>query len=540
MEPDRDHPRPRRCLLIGTSACVSALEAQLGAAAPWCTTVGAVIVRADAAADRSPVASTVAAIPELGGLDRLCEAIRASTPDLAVVSLPMSMPGTIFEIRRQLREHALPERFVPPLAELLAATPDCDRSLIEPRTTRECSRPGRSGALEVPGAGGYGALIDREPRTLDRERVRSALCGRRVLVTGAGGSIGSELARLAAGFDPAELILIERSENALFEIDRQLERRYPGIPRRAVLHDVVDVRATRSRFGMLRPDVVFHAAAHKHVPLMEDHPVDAVRNNVFGTVSVVRAALEADAERFVLISSDKAVNPTSVMGATKRLAECCVQAVNRARSSERGEGTRLAMVRFGNVCGSAGSVIPVWSAQLAEGGPLTVTDARMTRYFMTIPEAATLVIQAAAMVPQDADHPPLYVLDMGEPVSILDLAQRFVRAHGFEPVICPDPARAEAAPGVMPIVLTGIRPGEKLNEQLAYDAEQLAPTDHPGIHAWCGHGAAGPWSDLDGVLNDLEKAADSGDRAAIIQTIRRYVPEMLCLDSVRDSMRRAG
>jgi len=269
------------------------------------------------------------------------------------------------------------------------------------------------------------ALIGRTPHEMDREAVGRVLRGRRVLITGAGGSIGGELARVAAEFEPSLLVLMERAENALFEIDRQMARHFPGVQRKAVLHDVVDAEATLRLCQKITPQVVFHAAAHKHVPLMEDHPAHAVTNNLFGTKSIADAAVAVGAERFVMISSDKAVNPTSVMGATKRLAEMYVRGLGgeianrKSPIANEGQGTRLSMVRFGNVLGSAASVLTIWAQQIAEGGPLTITDPRMTRYFMTIPEAATLVVQSAAL---EAGGVGVFVLDMGEPVRIVELA----------------------------------------------------------------------------------------------------------------------
>jgi FlaA1/EpsC-like NDP-sugar epimerase len=303
------------------------------------------------------------------------------------------------------------------------------------------------------------------------------------MITGAGGSIGSELARIVARCEPAELVLMERAETALFEIDRQVARRAPSLPRRAILHDVVDVERTLDACRECRPEIVVHAAAHKHVPMMEDHPGAAVDNNLFGTKSIADAAHAAEAVRFVMISTDKAVNPVSVMGATKRLAELYVQDIGR-----RSE-TTFSIVRFGNVLGSSGSVIETWSRQIADGGPVTVTDRRMTRYFMTMPEAAALVLESALLADPAAGG-EVFLLDMGEPVSILAMAERFIRLHGLEPVTA-DGARAhvlDVAPqrscGVMPIVFTGARPGEKLREELAFDAECMQPTRHPDINIW--------------------------------------------------------
>jgi FlaA1/EpsC-like NDP-sugar epimerase len=285
-----------------------------------------------------------------------------------------------------------------------------------------------------------------------------------VLLTGAGGSIGSELARIVARFGPARLVLVERGENALFEIDREIARLFPRLPRAAVLHDVTDGPRTLAVVMAQKPDVIFHAAAHKHVPMMEDHPSAAIENNFYGTRSIADAACRVGVGRFVMISTDKAVNPTSVMGATKRLAELYIQHL-----SSRCE-TVFSMVRFGNVLGSACSVLPIWAKQLAQGEALTVTDAQMTRYFMTIPEAAGLVLQSAAYA--GGNDAAVFLLDMGKPIRIVDMARRFIRAQGLKPEVD------------VPIVFTGVRPGEKLFEELAYGSEDMLPTPHASIRIW--------------------------------------------------------
>lgn len=368
------------------------------------------------------------------------------------------------------------------------------------------------------------ALIGRGGAALDASaiaRARRALTGKRALITGAGGSIGSELARIVAGFQPESIILMERSENALFEIDRQLAARFPRVPRKAMLHDVVEHESTAAWLQRLRPQVVFHAAAHKHVTLMEDHPSHAVNNNFFGTRSIADASADCGAERFVMISTDKAVNPRSVMGATKRFAELYVRSLNG-----RSGGMRSCMVRFGNVLGSACSVIPIWTRQLAEGGPITVTHPEMTRYFMTIREAASLVIQAGALTEQEAAGASVFVLDMGEPIRIVELAERFVRLHGMEPRFAPDAPgpneNAVAGAPMIDVVFTGARPGEKLNEELAHASESLRPTPAAGVMAW----AADPSEILPRrmaqLVEDLSAARWSPDREEVLRLIRNH------------------
>jgi FlaA1/EpsC-like NDP-sugar epimerase len=430
----------------------------------------------------------------------------------ALVCLPAASV-TALKVRAALRSLKIAERTVPTFAELIDA----------PAPTRALG--GEVDLVE---------LIGRTPYGIDRRAVERILAGKRVLITGAGGSIGSELCRIAATFHPEQLIMMERSENALFEIDRQLARRFPDVNRRALLHDVVDAEQTLRHLVSLKPHAIFHAAAHKHVPLMEDHPSHAVTNNLFGTKSIADAALAVGAERFVMISSDKAVNPTSVMGATKRLAEMYVQSMGGQPlrgGSSLPSPTSFTMVRFGNVLGSACSVLPIWSSQLAEGGPITVTDPRMTRYFMTINEAATLVIQAGAIDARAGETPSIFVLDMGEPLRIAELAQRFVRLHGFDARLQSEgttqrerQSTKSATPNAIDIIFTGARPGEKIHEELAYPAEALAPTPYPGIMALAGSVHAD--FDVASMIADFSALRTSSDRAAILAAIRRHVPEM--------------
>jgi FlaA1/EpsC-like NDP-sugar epimerase len=497
-------PSPARAVLIGTPQTIDQARQQLELAESGPSAIGCVLVSGSAprAAGGLPVLGAVEMLPGLALQHHL---------EVAVVSLPSAMTDAIQAVRAAVRRAGLAERFLPPLAELLTQAPPYSVGLASPAGQ---------------GVGGIGParvdiaeLIGRAPHTLDRDAVARILTGKRVLITGAGGSIGSELARLVADFGPSQLHLIERSENALFEIDRRIARRNPNVARRALLHDVVDADQTLRLLVELRPQVVFHAAAHKHVPLMEDHPAHAVSNNVFGTKSIADAAAAVGAERFILISTDKAVNPTSVMGSTKRLAELYVQWLHES-SRRMGGGTSCGMVRFGNVIGSACSVLTIWSAQLAEGGPVTVTDPRMTRFFMTIPEAATLVLQAAAM-PGPEDSAAVHVLDMGAALPIVDLASRFVRAHGFEPRlpgVTPDESRKAATP--VDIAFTGIRPGEKLHEELSYAAESLRPTSHPGVRAWAGAPAK---FNCAAMIADLSGVRASADRAAVLAAIRRHL-----------------
>jgi FlaA1/EpsC-like NDP-sugar epimerase len=312
------------------------------------------------------------------------------------------------------------------------------------------------------------------------------------LVTGGGGSIGSELARQVNRLSPAKLILVGKGENSLYEIEQELIQTQSG-PASAVVADVRDHRSMNEIFTKHCPTVVFHAAAHKHVPLMQSNPIEAIRNNVFGTLNTVQTSIKHGVQHFVLISTDKAVNPTSVMGATKRIAEMIVAA--HARQSD----TYFGIVRFGNVLGSRGSLIPLLKNQIARGGPVRITHPEMTRYFMTIPEAVQLILQAGAR----GRNGELFILDMGEPVKILDLAEDLIRLHGLEPY------------KDIEVKFIGPRPGEKLFEELTYDKEALTPTDNPKINM-----AKTGMIDMDWLmseLNQLDKICESGDEERAMQ-----------------------
>jgi FlaA1/EpsC-like NDP-sugar epimerase len=298
-------------------------------------------------------------------------------------------------------------------------------------------------------------LLGRDPVQLDEAGIAETLAGKTVLITGAGGSIGSELCRQVARYGPARLVLYELSEFNLYTVEQELQERFPGLPLIKLIGDVKDLEHLRTTFAKWKPQVVFHAAAYKHVPLMEgENAWAALRNNTLGTYHAAVAAAEHGVERFVLISTDKAVNPTNVMGATKRAAEMVVSAL-----AAEHRDTRFMAVRFGNVLGSSGSVIPKFKEQIARGGPVTVTHPDIIRYFMTIPEAARLVLQAAAI----GESGQVLVLDMGEPVRIVDLARQLIRLSGHDD-------------GAIEVRFSGLRPGEKLYEELLADADATMPT----------------------------------------------------------------
>ncbi len=344
-------------------------------------------------------------------------------------------------------------------------------------------------------------LLGREAVILDKEQIGNYLTGKRILVTGAAGSIGSEICRQVSLFKPAKLILLDQAETPLYEIEKELITNFPNLRILPLIADIRDNNLVEQAFEEFMPQVVFHAAAYKHVPMMEYNPAQAVLNNVLGSKNIADAAHYFKVQNFVMISTDKAVNPTNVMGATKRAAETYIQALSRTSP------TKFTTVRFGNVLGSNGSVIPLFKDQIAKGGPVTVTDKRVIRYFMTIPEATQLVLQAGSM----GNGSEILVLDMGEPVRIVDLAEELIRLSGLTPYVDID------------ITFTGLRPGEKLFEELLIDGENILPTEHQKIRLLA------PVSiDMMPVKTELEfmaTAARTNNISELIKSLKRLVPE---------------
>ncbi len=346
-------------------------------------------------------------------------------------------------------------------------------------------------------------LLGREPVKLETDNIRHLLRDRVVAVTGAGGSIGSELCRQIASFNPSLLLLIEQSEVQIFEIEQELiELGYGGtiLP---VVADILDEPRMRYLFNRFSPQILFHAAGHKHVPMMESQPSEAIKNNSIGTARLADLALEFGLERFVMISTDKAINPTNVMGASKRLAEIYVQALHAANPDR----TKFMAVRFGNVLGSSGSVIPIFKRQIEAGGPVKVTHPDVTRYFMTIPEAVGLVLQSAAQ----GQGGEIFVLDMGQPVKIVDLARQLIELSGLKP-----------EEDIL-IEFTGLRPGEKLFEELSYQGENYAPTNHPKILRFVA--APEPIEKVRESLNQLAADAHRLERNQLKLRLKQAVPE---------------
>jgi FlaA1/EpsC-like NDP-sugar epimerase len=360
-------------------------------------------------------------------------------------------------------------------------------------------------------------LLGRPQAVLDRDGMARLIGGRRVLVTGAGGTIGAELARQIAAFLPARLVLLDNGEFALYAIEAELRERFPRLALLPLLRDVREREQIEEAMAGERPEIVFHAAALKHLPMVEANPIEGVLTNVIGSRNVAEAARGFGASLVVMISTDKAVNPTSVLGATKRLAESFCQAVDVYEARRRtpyGQGTRYVTVRFGNVLGSTGSVVPLFARQLAAGGPLTVTDPQVARFFMTVREAVELVLQASALSPvsetQEA-RGKIFVLEMGEPVKIVDLAQQMIRLAGL---------RADRD---IKIEFVGLRPGEKLHEELFHPAEPLMPTANPAIRLAAPRTA--DYAMLARAIDELEENARLRREDRVLHLLERLVPE---------------
>ena len=426
--------------------------------------------------------SRIAGVPVLGPLEAVADAQLRGAATHLVIAMPSATPT---QRRRALQLAAatgLPVLTVPSAAELADA------------------RSGHARVRDIEPED----LLGRAPVQLDEAGIGATLRGKTVLITGAGGSIGAELCRQVARFAPARLVLLELSEFNLYRIEQELGDSHPQLPLVRLIGDVKDLGQLRRTFARWRPQVVFHAAAYKHVPLMEQHNAwAALRNNTLGTYRAALAAAEVQVERFVLISTDKAVNPSNVMGATKRAAEIVTAHLAREHAA-----TRFITVRFGNVLGSSGSVIPKFKQQIERGGPVTVTHPDIIRYFMTIAEAARLVLQAAAI----GDSGQVLVLDMGEPVKIVDLARDLIRMAGH-------------APDEIAIEFTGLRPGEKLYEELLASSDTTLPTPFARLRIARLHDEVRP-HDLMRWLREAESAAQAGD-AAVRALLRRWVPEFV-------------
>jgi FlaA1/EpsC-like NDP-sugar epimerase len=431
--------------------------------------------------DAVKVGKRIHGVPVIGGLGSLPALVEQHGIAEVIIAMPKAPGAVVRAVTEACRLTGTPSRIVPGVFELLGGQLTVSRL----RQVEIADLLRRDQVSTHPGTGIY-------------------LAHKRVLVTGAGGSIGSELCRQIALANPAHLVLVGHGENSIFDALGHLREQFPGVAVEACIADIRNPARLGTCFREARPHIVFHAAAHKHVPLMEDNPEEAITNNIIGTGNVVEACVVASVERLVMISTDKAVAPTSMMGASKRLAEMIV------REGARRSGRAFSVVRFGNVLGSRGSVVPIFKRQIERGGPITITHPDVTRFFMTIPEAVHLVLQAGGL----SSGGELFVLDMGRPVRIVQLAEDLVRLSGF--------STAE-----IPIVFTGLRPGEKLEEELWEKNALVESTDHPEVRRVREHDPI-DGAELMAALGALAAAAASGERlrieAALAQWIPTYVP----------------
>jgi FlaA1/EpsC-like NDP-sugar epimerase len=429
--------------------------------------------------DRVKLGTVVHGIPVVGTTEALGRECAKRGAKQAIITMASAPGSEVRRITRLCERNRIPVKIVPGLFEIVGGRVNLSR--IRPVAIED--------------------LLRRDQVTLDEDGIHRVVRDRTVLVTGAGGSIGSELCRQICRFSPKELVLVEHGENNLFYIERELRERHPEVALHVCVADIRDQTRMVGIFAEKRPHVVFHAAAHKHVPMMEVNPGEAIKNNVLGTKLLAEMSDAHGVSEFVMISTDKAVNPTSVMGASKRAAEIVIQALSQKSK------TRFVGVRFGNVLGSAGSVVPIFQEQIARGGPVTVTHPEMKRYFMTIPEACQLVLEAAAM----GKGGEIFVLDMGEPVKILDLARDVIALSGLR--------EGED----IEIQFTGIRPGEKLSEELSLREEGAHRTQHPKV--FIGRIKSHAWIDVVDLVAKLELVSDGGDGRQIRAALRQLVTE---------------
>lgn len=419
-----------------------------------------------------------------GPLDNLPALVETTDADELIITISSASGLEMQRIKKICDRTELPVKILPGMYELIDGSVNVNRIRnVEPED-----------------------LLGRESVQLDMEAIKNDLYKKRVMVTGAGGSIGREMCRQVCRFEPEKLILVEQAENNLFEIEGELKKSHPAQCVEALIADIVDQPRMENVFRTFKPAVVINAAAHKHVPLMEANPGEAVKNNIFGTKCVADLASKYNASKFIMISTDKAVNPSSIMGTTKRVAEIYIQSLNAHSNTE------FIAVRFGNVLGSAGSVIPIFKKQIKNGGPVTVTDPEMKRYFMSIPEASQLVLQAASL----GVGGEIFILDMGEPVKIVTLAEDIIRFSGFKPY------------EDIEIIFTGTRPGEKLFEELSVQKENITKTRHDKI--FIGQFTGVEQECLESCLKELAELKDGCDRKEIRTALKKLVPEANFID----------
>lgn len=422
-------------------------------------------------------------IPVLGNMDELNYYTEQLEVEELVIAMPSISSKKMRNIVKRCEESGVPFKTVPGMGELI-------NGKVTIKAIRDVS---------------YRDLLGRATVELDEEKIGAYLKNKKILITGAGGSIGSELCRQVCRFSPEQLVLYERAESPLYEIELELKEHFQHVKIVPRLADILDKGKLENIFKETKPDVVFHAAAYKHVPMLEHNPWEAVDNNVLGTRNVIDVSNQYNVERFVFVSTDKAVRPANVMGASKRVAELIVQAQNDCGISDTGYIT----VRFGNVIGSVGSVIPLFKKQIEKGGPVTVTHPDITRFFMTIPEACQLILQAGSM----GDGGEIFVLDMGVPIKIADMAEDLIRLSGFEPYEDID------------IKFIGLRPGEKLYEELITEGEGIVKTSHEKIMVL--KGVACDLDILNGKLDEMKALMEAQDGHSIIKALKDILPEYI-------------
>ncbi len=433
--------------------------------------------------DDDPIKSkrNIHGIPVLGNRNEIKIYAEQLDAQELIIAMPSVSSKDMREIVKLCEKTGIPFKTVPSMGELI-------NGKVTIQSIRDVS---------------YKDLLGRAPVKLDEEQIGAYLKGKRVLITGAGGSIGSELCRQVCRFSPECLILYERAESPLYDIDLELKDNFKNIKVIPKLADITDLRKLEKIFEETQPEVVFHAAAYKHVPMLEHNPWEAIGNNILGTRNVITAANNYNVKRFVLVSTDKAVRPANVMGASKRVAELMVQAQNACGISD----TKYITVRFGNVVGSVGSVIPLFKKQIEKGGPVTVTHPDITRFFMTIPEASQLILQAGSM----GNGGEIYILDMGVPIKIADMAEDLIRLSGFEPYDDID------------IKFVGLRPGEKLYEELITEGEGIVNTEHEKIMVL--KGSVCELNILNGRLERMRRLMEEQDGDGIRTALKEVLPE---------------